>query len=267
MFFRWAARTKSDILYRLLLFAKIPVSLGAVLVVVLLVDQVTLWSVAGLGAPAARMAVVLVGRLLRAVGGFAVGLFAYERLFQWRLSRFLTLSCRSCQEDLDSPSLSLRRGDRVVELHQTPFYDFARLWPLKLTMQEMVLIVYRETYRGLVKLGQGIREGTAPITAETVVTASSPFVTVSRRLATVISPRLIVHKRNLNYRISLALALHTSPFSNRIRSPRAQYQQAYMLGAELVRNLGYLEEELGKLNRLTNRFLARKRNGGARAGD
>jgi hypothetical protein len=207
------------------------------------------------------------------IGAFVVLKLTIERVVRYKIAPLFNARLAFSQEEVSGEFVTVVRGTPVVELLMGEFYDYARYWPLRLTPRELTLILYRETFNGLLTLIEKMKSGWPLIPETAVMMIYTPLLKdeYARRLQAVISPRMLKQddlkkKRLVHYRLKIMLALGVNPFSRNLILPKF-YRRGYFLAKSLLQEdlERDLRREVARLSSLVAEVLAHKRWGWAYA--
>ena len=205
------------------------------------------------------------------VGAFVVLKLTIERITRYKISPMFNARLAFSQEDVSGESLTVTKGTPVIELLMGEFYDYARYWPLRLTPKELTLILYRDTFQGLLALIEKMKSGWSAIPETAIIMIYTPLLKdeYARRLQAITSSRMLKQeelkkKRLLHYRLKMFMALGTNPFSKKLPVPKF-YRRGYFLAKSLLQEdlERDLRREVVRLSALIAPILARKRRGWA----
>lgn len=205
------------------------------------------------------------------VGAFVVLKLSIERITRYKIAPMFNARLAFSQEDVSGEFLTVTKGTPVIELLMGEFYDYARYWPLRLTPKELTLILYRDTFQGLLALIEKMKSGWSVIPETATIMIYTPLLKdeYARRLQAITSSRKVTQeelrkKRLIHYRLKMMLALGTNPFSKTLPVPKF-YRRGYFLAKSLLQEdlERDLRQEVVRLSALIAPILARKRWGWA----
>jgi len=206
-------------------------------------------------------------RIFLDLGLIVVFVVTLEKLIHYRLAPMLIVRLNFSQEAIEAQGLKVTKGMPVAELMMGELYDYARYWRLKLTPRELTVFLYRDTYKGLLKLIEKMKSGWRLIPPTAVIMIYTPLLKeeYAERVQAVVSPKELrqedLRRRSLwQYRLKMFLATRISPFSKDIPIPKF-YRRGYLLPKsllpeELERDL---RAEIARLSLVTEEILAKKK--------
>jgi len=255
MFFKWAVHTRQRWLQRVIYWAQAPVVAGLGYGMMRVLAAIGRWLIPAMASPWVLRSFILT--LFPGVVILCVVLL--NKLFRYRTGDLVLASLNFCPEDVHSPQLNLRRGTLVVELHQGEFYNFAKYWPLRLSLTELVPFAFLDSYTAVINLIEQIKSGRAPLNGSTPLMTTTIFLSAADHIPAVYVAEEVKREKTFLYRVAMALSLRMNPFSSRIPAPRSGSRRVYLPAQALVDHEPFFRDEVAKLSKLTQRILERKR--------
>lgn len=258
MFFTWAIKTRCRWLPKVIYWAQVPVVVAPVFGLMYVWMGLTRWLTSISGNFWLAKGVSFISPLLLFCVAVGLCIFLMEKLFRYRTSNLMVASLAFCPEDVSVPHFTFRRGAPIVELHMGEFYNYAKYWPLRLTLSELIPFAFLDTYTGVLKLIEQVKSGASPINRDTVLMTTTIFLTATTHLAPIYVAEEVRRKKTLLHRLAMALSLRTNPFSSRIPPPRSGSKRIYFPAQAFVDSESFFREEIARLSTLTQKILERK---------
>ncbi|MCS6803906.1 MAG: hypothetical protein RMM98_03330 [Acidobacteriota bacterium] len=179
-----------------------------------------------------------------------------ERIIHYRIAPMLVLRLRFSQEEIQGQTLTIAPGKPVIEILMGEVYDYLRFWRRKPTPRLLTVLLYIETYKGLLELQRRIRAGSWLLPEWTVFMVLTPLLTerAAERLqaavsSDVVKPHQMARGKLVYYRVMMFFATRRNPFASDFPLP-SFYRRGYFPARSLVTKEveEFLRSEIARLS-------------------
>lgn len=185
-----------------------------------------------------------------------------ERVIHYRIAPMLVLRLSFSQDEIRHQISPIAPGRPVVEILMGEVYDYLRFWRKKPTPRLLTILLYIETYKGLLELQRKIRSGSWLLPEWTVFMVFTPLLnqrTVDRLQAVVspnvVKPHQIARSKLKYYRVMMFFATRMNSFASDFPLP-SFYRRGYFPASSLVSEEleAFLRSEIARLSIVAERM-------------
>jgi hypothetical protein len=186
-----------------------------------------------------------------------------ERIIHYRIAPMFILRLGFCQEEIRHDTLTVTPGRPIVEILMGEVYDYLRFWRKKPTPRTLTVLLYLETYKGLLELQNKIRSGAWLLPDSTVLMVFTPLLNqrTADRLHAAMSPEVVkphqmAGDKMVYYRVMMFFATRMNSFAGDFPLP-SFYRRGYFPAGSLVSRDAedFLKAEIARLSIVADRMI------------